>query len=294
MDWDNPNDIGDWEGNPNGRMPATVLVSDDTLDTGNITKSDGGSTERDRTCLFEGGKHTGDRYFHYGDIGDFSRYFSLDAWWEYFCKGRFPATLIVSDQSLDNGTHGHSSGKYDDMKPNLNVSDIQFLDGDERHQFGYGDVGGFSRFFSMDDWWAKLSQFLIVRKPSVKEKDAGLENLPDMVINTKTGNKRPSREKKVDEGFGNRRVGKNPHKTVKPIKLMAYCVAMGSNAGDIVLDPFAGSGTTNIAAKILGRKTIGVEIDPIMVEAAMLRAIYWTEEVVRQEEAKKNGLGKWL
>jgi len=54
---------------------------------------------------------------------------------------------------------------------------------------------------------------------------------------------------------------KNTHPTVKPIKLMAYLITMGSRKGDVVLDCFAGSGTTCLAAKTLDRKFIGIELD---------------------------------
>lgn len=48
---------------------------------------------------------------------------------------------------------------------------------------------------------------------------------------------------------------------MKPIRLMAYLVTLGSREGDLVLDPFCGSGTTCIAAKILGRRYVGVELN---------------------------------
>lgn len=51
------------------------------------------------------------------------------------------------------------------------------------------------------------------------------------------------------------------HPTQKPEKLLAKIILASSNAGDIVLDPFSGSGTTSAAAKKLGRNFVGVEMD---------------------------------
>jgi DNA modification methylase len=51
------------------------------------------------------------------------------------------------------------------------------------------------------------------------------------------------------------------HPTQKPLKLMERLVIASSNEGDLVLDPFLGSGTTAIASKKLNRKFIGIEID---------------------------------
>ena len=48
--------------------------------------------------------------------------------------------------------------------------------------------------------------------------------------------------------------------TVKPLKLMSYLVTLGSREGDVVLDPFVGSGTACIAAQALNRKWLGIEI----------------------------------
>ena len=51
------------------------------------------------------------------------------------------------------------------------------------------------------------------------------------------------------------------HPTQKPEKLIAKLILASSKPGDIVFDPFNGSGTTCVVAKKLGRKYIGVEID---------------------------------
>lgn len=51
------------------------------------------------------------------------------------------------------------------------------------------------------------------------------------------------------------------HPTQKPEKLIAKLILASSKAGDVIFDPFAGSGTTCVVAKKLGRQYIGVEID---------------------------------
>jgi DNA modification methylase len=50
------------------------------------------------------------------------------------------------------------------------------------------------------------------------------------------------------------------HPTQKPIGLMCYLTQSSTNQGDIILDPFCGSGTTCVAAKKLGRRYIGIEL----------------------------------
>ena len=52
------------------------------------------------------------------------------------------------------------------------------------------------------------------------------------------------------------------HPTVKPVALMEYLVKLFSTEGQVVLDPFMGSGTTGIACKATGRDFMGFELDP--------------------------------
>lgn len=51
------------------------------------------------------------------------------------------------------------------------------------------------------------------------------------------------------------------HPTQKPEKLLAKIILASTNKGDIIFDPFIGSGTTAVVAKKLGRKYVGVEVD---------------------------------
>lgn len=55
--------------------------------------------------------------------------------------------------------------------------------------------------------------------------------------------------------------GIKAHPTQKPLKLIQQVILAASNKGDIVFDPFVGSGTTAVVAEALGRKWFGVERD---------------------------------
>lgn len=58
------------------------------------------------------------------------------------------------------------------------------------------------------------------------------------------------------------------HNTQKPLKLIQRVLLTASNEGDLILDPFLGSGTTAVAAEELGRKWVGIEKDKKSVELA--------------------------
>lgn len=61
------------------------------------------------------------------------------------------------------------------------------------------------------------------------------------------------------------------HPTQKPIALMAVLIQHYTEAGQLVLDPYMGAGSTLIAAKASGRKAIGVEIEERYCEVAVKR-----------------------
>jgi DNA modification methylase len=68
------------------------------------------------------------------------------------------------------------------------------------------------------------------------------------------------------------------HPTVKPVAMVADAILDCSARGDIVLDPFLGSGTTLLAAERVGRVCRGMEIDPLYVDAAVRRWQRYTGE----------------
>jgi len=187
-------------------------------------------------------------------------------------SGRFPANLLVSDDVLNDGRMRQSGTLEREYESNT----TQHVYGKWNHRScqTIGDSGSFSRYFDLDAWFAerikqlpqavqKTFPFLIVPKASKGEK----EKLLDMPRVVKTG--LPLRDGSGDyvENVGGdgsqstrRTRAKNIHPTVKPIKLMAYLITLGSREGDVVLDNFAGSGTTGVAAALLGRKCIMYEI----------------------------------
>ena len=77
---------------------------------------------------------------------------------------------------------------------------------------------------------------------------------------------------------GPKRHGEHP--TEKPLSLMTEILTDFTNFGDVVLDPFMGSGTTLVACAKLGRKGIGIELDPDYFEIACRRV----EEAYRQPD----------
>jgi site-specific DNA-methyltransferase (adenine-specific) len=71
--------------------------------------------------------------------------------------------------------------------------------------------------------------------------------------------------------YEHQRAQKRVHDTQKPLGLMRQIVEDFSEAGDLVCDPYAGSGTTGIACRALGRRFLGWEIDEVMADRARAR-----------------------
>ena len=63
----------------------------------------------------------------------------------------------------------------------------------------------------------------------------------------------------------------NQHLTVKPVMLLEHLIRLFSAPGQVVLDPFLGSGSTAVAARRTGRSCVGIEINPEYIEIANRR-----------------------
>jgi DNA modification methylase len=65
--------------------------------------------------------------------------------------------------------------------------------------------------------------------------------------------------------------GSKPHPSTKPLPLMRELIELFTDPGDLILDPFMGSGTTLRAAKDCGRRAIGIELNETYVQVAIDR-----------------------
>ena len=75
------------------------------------------------------------------------------------------------------------------------------------------------------------------------------------------------------------------HPTVKPVAMVMDAIVDCSHRGGIILDPFAGSGTTLAAAERTGRRGFGIELDPHYVDVALRRL----EELTGEEAVLESG-----
>src|SRR6201997_1859274 len=80
--------------------------------------------------------------------------------------------------------------------------------------------------------------------------------------------------------------GKKAHPTQKPEQLLFRCIMAASNPGDVILDPFFGTGTTGAVARRLGRRFIGLERDPGYAAVAR-RRIAEIEPLAAEDVAPK-------
>ncbi len=71
------------------------------------------------------------------------------------------------------------------------------------------------------------------------------------------------------------------HPTVKPVQMVADAILDSSRRGDIVLDPFLGSGTTLMAAERVGRRCFGLELDPLYCDIILRRWQAYSGDIAR-------------
>ena len=285
-----------------GRFPANLLVSDDVLDDGKKRKAvpkggfgamdigigKPGETQEYRSKDYEnyvkkqksfknaktiGKTIKGNEHFLGGDIKQLNPA-------ENYQK---PKKKKITMPDL------RDVGKK--SKEAIGIDKLSFgqVENAERKEYEVWDIQeddiGYSRYFSLDAWFSKNIKllpepvqktfpFMIVPKASKSEKNDGLDNFEEQF---KAGaDFRPNHKEKALKGedgnpYGRWNKIKNIHPTVKPLTLMSYLVTLGSRKGDVVLDPFMGSGTTPLACVSLERKYIGIDNEQDYYEIAKAR-----------------------
>ncbi|MEI7961986.1 MAG: site-specific DNA-methyltransferase [archaeon] len=78
------------------------------------------------------------------------------------------------------------------------------------------------------------------------------------------------------------------HPTQKPLELLRRIISSSSNKGDVVLDPFNGSGTTGVIAKELGRKYIGIDLENKFLDITMMRCGFSKEDLLTSKAVVSN------
>ena len=289
---------------PMGRFPANLLVSDDVLDDG-----------KKRKAVPKGGFGAMD--IGIGKPGETQEYRSKD--YENYVKKQKSFKNAKTIGKTIKGNEHFLGGDIKQLNPAENyqkpkkkkitmpdlrdvgkkskeaigIDKLSFgqVENAERKEYEMWDIQeesiGFSRFFSLDEWFKKnINQlpepvqktfpFLIVPKASKSEKNDGLDNFE---VKQRKGGGGTSNNTWYEDDvnsasgkFGSEKApSRNIHPTVKPLTLMNYLVTLGSRKGDVVLDPFMGSGTTPLACVSLERKYIGIDNEEDYYEIAKAR-----------------------
>jgi DNA modification methylase len=169
-------------------------------------------------------------------------------------QGRFPANLIHDNseevrECFPESKSGAMNGIY---KNTMMKGEPGVRDGKEIYLHQEASSGNASRFFKSIIYQAKASK---------SERNKGCEELEEKERIDYGGFHSEQGLINNNRNPENRKPTTNNHPTVKPIALMEYLIKMVTPKGGIVLDPFAGSGSTLVAAKQNGFQYVGIELD---------------------------------
>lgn len=121
------------------------------------------------------------------------------------------------------------------------------------------------------------ARYFYVAKPARGEKEAGLEHLAKKTAGEATGGRKDGSAglNSPRAGAGRTSGARNHHPTVKGIELMRYLLRLITPKGGVVLDPFAGSGSTGCAAALEGFDCVMIEREREYAEIARARVAQW-------------------
>jgi site-specific DNA-methyltransferase (adenine-specific) len=182
--------------------------------------------------------------------------------------GRWPANLVLDEgagQMLDSQSGERPGGGYPEQRGANGVYNP--TSGGSDGPRSMGDTGGASRFF----FCPKVGRL---------ERDLGLTEFEAKALLWSSGEQSPG----TFQSEGTDRSARNAHPTVKPIELMRWLCRLVTPPGGIVLDPFAGSGSTGIAAVLESFDFIGIEKEAEYAQIAEARIGRWEPYVGMETE----------
>jgi len=181
----------------------------------------------------------------------------------YKPEGRWPANIIMDDHAgaaLDEQSGDRPAGVFPEKRGGGVVTDFGEGRATPGGQRVVASSGGASGYFTNVQWDPEFDYpFLYTPKPSRKEREMGLDELGERVTNELS----PPGSKGAESpraGAGRNGPRKNFHPTVKPLALMRWLIRLVTPEDGVVMDPFAGSGTTLAAATLEGIKSVGIEM----------------------------------
>lgn len=177
-------------------------------------------------------------------------------------SGRFPSNVIFGCACEVEHEAGCAVKILDEQSGELTPSFGKSYSGERPVGVAMGKVPG-DRFGERHQDFGTASRFFYIAKASPAERDEYMHRAPRPCA-AMEGNLDGSLAKTVPQR-------RNTHPTVKPISLMRYLCRLVTPPGGLVLDPFAGSGTTLIAARLEGFQWLGFELDPEHVQIAEQR-----------------------
>jgi site-specific DNA-methyltransferase (cytosine-N4-specific) len=163
------------------------------------------------------------------------------------------------------------------QKRNCKVPDVWGLK--DRDLFG---IPWRVAFALQEDGWILRSKITWIKKNPMPEsvKNRPTSATEDIFLFAKTPNYYYNSDGVREDSGANLRnywilnqdAGKHGHLAAFPRELAKRCILLGSQEGDVILDPFGGSGTTGVVARELHRKAVMIELNPGYVEITKERA----------------------
>lgn len=135
-----------------------------------------------------------------------------------------------------------------------------------RAVFGQNGDGGFTTIETYGDA-GSAARFFYCPKADRDDRNVGLAGLESKPLHWSSGDKNPG----SFQSTGTNKSAQNSHPTVKPTDLMRYLCRLVTPPGGVILDPFAGSGSTGRGALLEGFGFVGIEREAEYAEIARLR-----------------------